>query len=231
MAVIHLESIDSTNNYSKQNISNLVPYSLITANEQTSGRGRGNHSFYSPKNSGLYMSCVLKENKDLFLYTPAAAVAVIDVLKPLTNGELGIKWVNDIYLDNKKICGILCERIYYNYESYVIVGIGINISTTSFPDDISNAGSLNVDIDPVILGKCIYDKMLEINSEPDNESIFQKYRSNMNMLGKRIGFMFNNVPYSGVLTGLNKDCSINVSLDNGNTLTLNSGEITLMKQE
>ena len=87
---------------------------LILARRQKSGRGRRGRSFYSPENAGLYMSIVLRPDRTLkegLLITTAAATAVCRAVKKICGIDLGIKWVNDLYLHNKKVCGILTEAV------------------------------------------------------------------------------------------------------------------------
>lgn len=145
-------SIDSTNNEAKRMTADgFRGNALIVANEQTKGRGRLGRSFYSPKNTGIYMSFLFSTNAKLsgaVLVTTAAAVAVVRAIESLTNIRPMIKWVNDIYIGNKKVCGILTEAV-TDVETgsmqSIIIGIGVNISTEDFPDDIAHtATSLNI---------------------------------------------------------------------------------------
>ena len=102
---------------------------LILARRQKSGRGRRGRSFYSPENAGLYMSIVLRPDRTLkegLLITTAAATAVCRAVKKICGIDLGIKWVNDLYFHNKKVCGILTEAV-TDFESgnieFAVVGI------------------------------------------------------------------------------------------------------------
>lgn len=106
---------------------------LILARRQKSGRGRRGRSFYSPENAGLYMSIVLRPDRTLkegLLITTAAATAVCRAVKKICGIDLGIKWVNDLYFHNKKVCGILTEAV-TDFESgnieFAVVGIGLNL--------------------------------------------------------------------------------------------------------
>ena len=140
------ESLPSTNTYAKENIAVLSLPSLIIANEQTAGRGRRGNSFFSPKDTGLYMTIVFEEKGNSELLTPIAAVAVCETLEK-AGIDPKIKWVNDIFINGRKVCGILAERCISDGKSYIILGIGINISTCVFPDELKNAGSINIDCD------------------------------------------------------------------------------------
>ena len=140
------KSLESTNKTAKEfAIQGGEHGTVIIADEQTAGKGRYDKHFYSPSKSGLYMSIILRQtNLDLtntMNITKMAAVAVCEAIEKLTVIEPEIKPVNDIFLNGKKICGILTEAI-SDLESgnieWAVVGIGINISTVDFPGEIKN---------------------------------------------------------------------------------------------
>lgn len=150
--IIKYDTISSTNNVLKDMAKeDANEWTVLIANEQTSGKGRLNRSFYSPSNSGIYMSILLKPNfspyETLFL-TPMTAVVVSEAIDKVFGINTGIKWVNDIYLNDKKVCGILAEGSISKdglKNEYVIIGIGINILNpdNDFPSEIKEiAGSL-----------------------------------------------------------------------------------------
>ena len=119
----------------KQNARGLI----VAAASQTQGKGRLDRSFYSPK-GGIYFSVVyeLDDNAvNLDLISSAAGVAVRDTLYNIFNIDARIKWPNDIMVEDKKICGILCEIVNENNKpKYVVVGIGVNIAKGEFPDEL-----------------------------------------------------------------------------------------------
>lgn len=145
--------IDSTNNaaknYAMKSGGREVFDRVFVANCQTAGRGRLGRSFYSPPKTGLYMSFLLHPQilaESAVMLTTAASVAVCRAIENTANVRPEIKWVNDIYISNKKVCGILTEAV-TDFESgaveSVVIGIGINISTEDFPDDLGGvAGNI-----------------------------------------------------------------------------------------
>ncbi len=147
----YFDETDSTNNEAKRRIEagTLTTATLIAAGAQTAGRGRRGKNFYSPKGTGLYMTLTVPMGCALtgqVTITTRVAVAVASAIEKVLQVSPMIKWVNDIYLNDKKCCGILCEAV-NDYEAgilkYAVIGIGINIDTEVFPDDIKNvAGSL-----------------------------------------------------------------------------------------
>ncbi len=188
------DTIDSTNNYAKEAIGISSP-ALIVANRQTGGRGRLGRSFYSPAAKGIYMSIVIKPDfgiDKVLLITPLAAVAVCKALEEITGLKPQIKWVNDIYLDDKKVCGILTEA--QNDTSgiidKIIVGIGLNCFEQEFPCEIKDRatyinGSLK-DFDRNTLIATITNNFFELLENFDKTSLLDDYKSRSLLLGKNI---------------------------------------------
>ena len=146
MDINYYEITDSTNQRAKEYIkTHEFDRMLFVANEQTAGRGRLGKSFFSPKDTGIYMSFAFKSDRplcDIVHITTASAVAVARAIEEHTTYRTAIKWVNDIYINDKKVCGILCEST----GGYIIIGVGVNVTTSDFPDDISDvADSLRTD--------------------------------------------------------------------------------------
>lgn len=140
----YFDVIDSTNLYLKNNVSDSMPVAVSDC--QTMGRGRFGRSFYS--HGGIYFSVPYKftsDEKYLSFLTLSAGLAVRQAIKNVTGLGTFIKWPNDIYSNNRKICGILVETLVSGSDVTAVVGIGINTDTSDFPDDINNkAGSLNL---------------------------------------------------------------------------------------
>lgn len=132
---VYLESVDSTNSYLKRIIKENELYSgmSVMAKVQTSGRGRLGRSWLSAEGDTLCMSIAVKHSYTEG-FTLLVALAVYEALKPFCrNNNLQVKWPNDIICENKKLCGILCERV----GEYTVIGIGINVNDKNFPEDIS----------------------------------------------------------------------------------------------
>lgn len=127
-------SISSTNTVLKEMAENGAPEgTILVACEQTAGRGRMGRTFYSPAGAGVYLSLLLRPafspSKSLYI-TTAAAVAVAEAIETVAGRETKIKWVNDVYIDGRKVCGILTEAS-FDAESgrlaYAVAGVGINM--------------------------------------------------------------------------------------------------------
>ena len=138
---VHFESISSTNDFAKESVlgGTWLNYPLlISADEQTAGRGRHGKSFFSPKNTGVYMSYAYEKKyteEELLKVTTKVAQIILPILQAHSGKDLHIKPINDIYIgdpalpDSRKIAGILTERVDYPErpgDYFIIVGIGIN---------------------------------------------------------------------------------------------------------
>lgn len=156
----------------------------------------------------MYFSIVIRpdgELSDVVFVTSAAAVAVAKTIEEMTDLDPKIKWVNDIYTNNKKVCGILVQSIIKNGKvNGLCVGIGVNISTTDFPDELgARAGSLGKEIDRNIFVVNVTKKMLAFASDIEDRSYLDYYRKNpalsagklnitktmLSILQKRLGSM------------------------------------------
>ncbi|MEE1010896.1 MAG: biotin--[acetyl-CoA-carboxylase] ligase [Acutalibacteraceae bacterium] len=224
--LIYFDTIPSTNTYAKENINTLILPSLIIANGQTAGRGRQGKSFYSPNDTGLYMTLLFEAPQNCSLLTPLAAVSVCEVLSEYQISPK-IKWVNDIFLDNKKICGILTECFSYKNKLYIALGIGINITTSEFPADLDIAGSAKIICDKKLLALQISNRILEHINCSDNQYIINEYRKYLFVIGKRISYFKKNTEYTATVTDINEQCNLIVSREDGSTDILSSGEISI----
>lgn len=139
------ERVDSTNLYLRRLSATAADGTAVIAGAQSAGRGRSGRSFLSPE-GGLYLSVLLRpelEPERLPTLTPVAAVAVCRAVETVCGARCGIKWPNDVLLGGKKICGILVESVLGGEKNCVIVGIGINANTPSFPEELRPiAGSI-----------------------------------------------------------------------------------------
>lgn len=131
---IMLPSASSTNTLLKEKIlsSGAAVYDVLCAERQTAGRGRLGRTFFSPR-GGIYFSAAYPiggNEKNIPFFTLLAGIAVSRAIFELTNEETQIKWPNDIYLHNKKLCGILTELVAQNGRTHIICGVGINAGVT-----------------------------------------------------------------------------------------------------
>lgn len=238
VARYHFDIIDSTNKEARRYArSGGDAPALFVANGQSEGRGRLGRSFYSPVGTGLYMTLLMDVTADraesITRLTSLAAVAVTDALREVTNISSRIKWVNDIYIDGKKVCGILAESFFEADRRYVALGVGINLDTSVFPADISDiAGNIGVratDSLKARLSEAVAKRILRLYAlaEGGDLSYMVAYRERSAVLGRRVTFSQNGESREGVAVSVNDDGGLEVRLDNGCTVLLSSGEITV----
>lgn len=235
MDVLYYPVIDSTNNCCKRLLADgKEGVFLVAADEQSAGRGRQGKSFYSPALTGIYFSLAVRPRSSLqnaVTATTAAAVAVCRAIENLTDKRPKIKWVNDVYLDGKKICGILTEAI-TNFEEgvvdSVIIGIGINIKTIDFPDSAGQAGSLNANVSRSALIAEITNRLMETVGG-DYNTFIDYYRSHSMVIGEKIKFIQNGKVTLATALEIDERGGLTVMLENGEKTVLRSGEISIRK--
>lgn len=219
------DSVKSTNDIAAEFADRTDLPIVVAAEGQTEGKGRNGKSFFSPEGTGLYLSVVTHPKTDILslpAVTCGAAVAVVRAVEKLTDLKPQIKWVNDIYVDGRKVCGILCRALGGNGRAeHLITGIGINISTKSFPNEIKDiAGSLGCDVDRNILAAEIVNNLINLSDFMD------EYREKSCVLGREITFYVNNIPHRATAVDIDENGGLIVS-DGKEKTTLSSGEITV----
>jgi BirA family biotin operon repressor/biotin-[acetyl-CoA-carboxylase] ligase len=227
-------TIDSTNDEAKRLIAaGKKGTALIVAEGQTAGRGRRGRQFFSPELTGIYMTFSFPTNMPLgnaVGITTAVAVAVHLAIADLTGIETDIKWVNDIYLGGKKICGILTEAI-SDFESgcaqHIIIGIGLNYHTTDFPHELQEiAASLSpVGVNRNRMVARIVDRLLDILD--GKVDYLEVYRAHSMVLGKDIVYERDGVKTEARALWIDEDGGLIVEHTDGGRATLTSGEISL----
>ena len=237
LKVYYYPEVDSTNTQAKRLIDGGEREAfLVTADRQTAGRGRQGKSFYSPAYTGIYMTLAVHPNtmlQNAVTATTAAAVAVCRAIERLSDAKPQIKWVNDVYCDNRKICGILTEAI-TDFElgivTSVVVGIGININTASFPEGVENAGALNISVKRAGLIGAVADELLDIIFG-DYSDFIDYYRSHSMILNKNINYIQNGRVTPAVAVAIDETGGLVVKNANGELKTLRSGEISIRWRE
>lgn len=226
------DSIDSTNAEAKRLAADEYSSpTLIIANSQTSGRGRMGRSFYSPAEHGLYMSLLYKCNSnmtDAVSVTTAAAVAVALSIEETSGCSTQIKWVNDIYMNGGKVSGILAESVISGGEKHVIIGIGINITTESFPEEIKNiAASVGKDISRASLAAKVYGRLIEYIDSPPS-AYMSEYRKRSMLDGCEVSAIYKDKTVFGKVMGVSDSGGL-ILLPDGETvpITIISGEVSI----
>ena len=241
------DELESTNNTAKAEADANAP-ALYIARTQTGGRGRLGRSFHSPADTGLYMTVAYTTDKPLtesVRITAAAAVAACSAVEALTGISPSIKWVNDLYLDGCKVGGILTEAVTRADGAHrMIVGLGINLSTTAFPEGLrAPAASLFAPdrshaVTPALMGALageITRRLLDMAHPAEGgdfpggmwgEACLDFYRRRLLHIGEAVVCTRGSDCFEGLVTGVDGDFSLLVDSD-GRRLTLSSGEISV----
>jgi len=235
----HYPALESTNvTLKKMALDGAVEGSVVIADAQTSGRGRFYRKFYSPEN-GIYMSILLRPDSAGFDATPittAAAVAVAKAAENLSGKKTKIKWVNDVLINGKKICGILTEGA-FDPESrkpqYVIVGIGINafMPTGGFDEEIKDiAGAVFDRIDAENKSRLIAETInifMEYYKNLSSKEFLEEYRLRSAVIGKNIIVFKNCSQFNATAIDIDDSCRLLVEYEDGRREYLSSGEISI----
>lgn len=227
--------LDSTNAEAKRLLSQgaRAPF-LVAADAQTLGRGRLGRSFFSPSGAGMYLSlvCALPCGAaDAVRLTTMASVAVLRAIVRLTGKHAKIKWVNDLFLGGKKICGILCEGIMAAESgalTHAVIGVGLNLLTTPLPREIAEiAGALDapdVPREAFIAGVTNEFLFLLAGRDP---AYMDDYRAHSMVIGRAVTIIQNGVQRPAEALSVADDGALLVRYGDGTEDVLRTGELSL----
>lgn len=234
-----LQTVGSTNLYIKQRSEILDDGFTVLSETQLSGRGRLGRTFLSPK-GGLYMSTLLLDRRiaaDPVGVTVRAAVAVARAMRKLTGLSVGVKWVNDIYYEGKKLCGILAERVVLKGQAdFTVLGIGINVSSPKggFSGEVSEVAASLSDFAAVAFSKnelcaeilnqlevCLTDKDAQ-----SREELLNEYRALSVIIGKEVDVLRGDTVRRAKVLGIDDDAALYVQYLDGTTDILRTGEVS-----
>ena len=241
--ILRFDEIDSTNTAALNQARKGAPEGLcIVARQQTAGRGRHGRTWLSERDSGLYLSFVLRpqvEAKLLPLVTLMAAVAVHDTLEKTYQFDCDIKWVNDIHVSGKKICGILAETAETDLGLAVIVGIGINLKSSNFPPEISEiATSIESETGRTPEVELLLQNLTQFlaqfcdlfYNENGAENIRQQWiKRSSYAFGKEVRARLENEIIEGTTCGIEENGALRIKQNNGDIRVIHAGEIEKLR--
>lgn len=236
-SIIRFNTIDSTNNYVKNYFNELKDMQVVLAEQQTAGRGRQNRTWVSPPENNIYMTIVLKNQdiiKNYIHIGQLTSLAVADSLK-LYNLNPGIKWPNDILINNKKISGILCESIlkHNNIQGFALgVGININMSADAIKSIDQPATSVNLELGvPVDKEEfirsflAIFFNHFQVLINKGFQIILKKWKKYTDIVGKKIILKEMNEAKEAEVLGFNEENGALIIRDNNLVREIYSGDI------
>lgn len=238
-----LPTVTSTNALVREKANCGAPEGyFLAANGQTNGRGRQGRAFYSPQDAGIYFTLLLRpqdcRGEQAARLTTMAAVALCEAVEAVSGKKPKIKWVNDIYLDGKKICGILTEGA-FNLETgileYAALGVGINLyqSESGFPPELQNiagviAESPGDDLKNRLAAEFLNGFLAFYRGE---KTYISAYRAYSLVLGREITILSGTEKRKAVACGIDDACRLQVRYADGKTEFLSSGEISIQLEK
>ena len=207
---------------------------LYVAKSQTAGKGRMGRSFLSP-DAGVYMSLLLPTDSSGAILTAHAAVMVAEAVEELSGAVTEIKWVNDIYISGRKLAGILCEGlidIKTGALGAAVVGIGINVLKTGFPKEISDIAvsleeATGKRFSRAELVARVTEKLIKELPQRTSRELIEKYKYKSNVLGKRVLVTRGDESFFAKAVDINEKAELVVLSDTGESVRLNSGEVSV----
>lgn len=205
---------------------------LYLAENQIQAVGRFGRPFYTQPNGGIYMTLHLQTNCSLEqvpVYTMMTATSLVKAIEKLTQTRCQIKWVNDIYVNQKKIAGILIESLTASDPSVrnLLIGVGINFFLPHFPSDLqTKAGSLFQE-QPSISRNQLISEMWQIFQNTAEEDLIKVYRDKSMVLDQKISFLENGILFEGIAVDITKKGELVVQLTNQEEKIISSNEISL----
>lgn len=228
--IIHLDETDSTNKYIKNLAAAGERGICVIADRQSAGRGRLGRTFESPE-GGLYMSFICTSTDVVGdALTAKTAVAAARAIERLTGLPLKIKWVNDLYAGERKLCGILAEGVWNGGElDCIVIGIGVNLYGT-LPDYLENIATTVESAGGQVpereeLAGAILE---EFNNLTD---FYEEYKSRQLLLGCSVAVHRGDDTFYAVAEEIDENCAVILRLDDGSRVTLSSGEISLRRRD
>lgn len=235
--------VDSTNTWLKNRAASLPTGTALLAEEQSGGRGTHGRSFQSPRGDGLYLSVLIRPHvglSDLLTLTGWVAVAAREGAAQASGAPVEIKWLNDLYLNGRKLCGILTEFTLLaesGEPDYVVIGMGVNMNQTA---DIFRAQGLEgiaaslagegFPVERNHLAVCLLEELDKLDRDfpvrrPD---YLDRYRAHCVTLGRRVSFDGEGELKIGTVTGVNGDFALQVAGDDGKEHTVSSGTVKMI---
>jgi BirA family biotin operon repressor/biotin-[acetyl-CoA-carboxylase] ligase len=246
-----LDTVDSTNSFAKKlAYKGCSNGTVVTAERQTSGRGRLGRAWHSPDGAGIWMSIVLRTSMPpghIQGITLAASVAVVNAVNSIKGVKAGIKWPNDIILGDKKVCGILTEMSCgIDGENFAVTGIGINVSQSqgSFTGELEgkavslasylqqyakgNAEPVKIKRSNLIIEVLLqFEQVLSENGNINMAKVIEEWKEHSVTLGKEVRVISPKGEYTGTAEDITPDGRLVLKRSDGSMNEILSGEVSI----
>lgn len=231
MKTIHFETIDSTNTYLKENYEKLDNFTFVSADFQSAGRGRNNRNWKSEKGENLLFSLLIKDKTLIDKFSSLSVISAFSIIKALNLEYLSIKWPNDIYYKDSKLCGILLEAVTRNEIECLIIGIGLNVNQREFVGEYKRTPTslyqiTNQTQDMRILKDKVFNQLYnDFMKVKEGYDFYNDIKEYDYLKDREVYAETNNVVNQIKVLGIDSDYSLKVLQDN-KTYNLSSGEVT-----
>ena len=231
MKTIHFETIDSTNTYLKENYEKLDNFTFVSADFQSAGRGRNNRNWKSEKGENLLFSLLIKDKALIDKFSSLSVISAFSIIKTLNLEYLRIKWPNDIYYKDSKLCGILLEAVTKNEIECLIIGIGLNVNQREFVGEYKRTPTSLYQItnriyDMSKLKQSIFNQLYsDFMMVKDGYDFYNDIKEYDYLKDRKVYAEINNEVQQIKVIGIDSDYSLKV-LKGNETYNLSSGEIT-----
>lgn len=231
MKTIHFETIDSTNTYLKENYEKLDNFTFVSADFQSAGRGRNNRNWKSEKGENLLFSLLIKDKALIDKFSSLSVISAFSIIKALNLEHLSIKWPNDIYYKDSKLCGILLEAVTRNEIECLIIGIGLNVNQREFVGEYKRTPTslyqiTNQSQDIRLLKDKIFNQIYyDFTKVKEGYDFYNDIKEYDYLKDRKVYAEINNEVQQIKVIGIDSDYSLKVLKDN-KIYNLSSGEIT-----
>jgi BirA family biotin operon repressor/biotin-[acetyl-CoA-carboxylase] ligase len=240
--IIHFDVLESTNGKALELAHKGAEEGIVVlADSQTAGRGRFGRKWYSPPGQGLFFSAILHPpftDRRLFVLPLGAGCAVAAALKSVTGLAPRLKWPNDVLIGEKKVSGILIETSQVSGRFAAVIGIGININNTDFPEEISQtATSILLECKREVSSSALLDICLhELSDRYEHfisgrsEKIVREAREISSLLGRQVRIPTSGGEFHGNVVDLDETGALVVRLRDGAVRAFTTGEVQLVRE-
>ena len=230
---IHFDEIDSTNSYLKNSYKLLDNFTFVSTDYQNRGKGRNDRVWSSNPKENLMFSFLIKDEKLLKKYSALSIISaclISELLESYQIKDVSIKWPNDVFIKDKKICGILLEG---QILEYLVVGIGLNVNQKSFPNNLrrpatSMSIALNKDLDIEEIKNTLFPRIVNKLINLNEQEYLEYFKNHNYLLNKRVRVLVNEEPFIGEVIGIDDNFNIQI-LCNDILLHIDSGEIEILE--
>ena len=229
---LHFDEIDSTNNYLKNSYKLLSNFTFVSTDYQSAGKGRNDRIWFSNPRENLMFSLLIKDENLLKKFSSLSIISaaiIAELIESLGIEDVSIKWPNDVFIKDKKVCGILLEG---QILEYLVIGVGLNVNQKSFPNGLRKPGTslsleLNNDLNVNEVKERLFLQMTKELSNLDVQKYLDYFKAHNYLEYKRVRALVNNQPFIGEVIGI--DDNFFLQIKTGDMLLhIDSGEIEIL---